>query len=94
MGEFKRGDMYLRDMKNTKGHTSSCTYGQWHPSDRHTAMTSSTDGTVRVWDCERIEQKMVIKPSTQGRVPVTACCYNADGSVIAGVIYGSSTACL
>ena len=46
-GEFKRGDMYLRDLKNTKGHTSGLTGGQWHPTDRHTAMTCSTDGTVR-----------------------------------------------
>lgn len=76
--------MYLRDMKNTKGHTSGCQHGQWHPTERHTAMTCSTDGTVRLWDCEAIEQKLVIKPGASGRVPVTACCYNADGSLIAG----------
>jgi WD40 repeat protein len=84
LGEFKRGDMYLRDMKNTKGHTSGCTGGHWHPVDKHTAMTCSTDGTVRLWDCEAIEQKMVIKPNAQGRVPVSACCYSADGTLIAG----------
>lgn len=76
--------MYLRDLKNTKGHTSGCTSGHWHPTDRATAMTAATDGTVRVWDCEAIEQKMVIKPGVPGRVPITACAYNAEGSLIAG----------
>ncbi len=46
-GEFVRGDMYIRDMKNTKGHVSGLTYGQWHPTDKYTAATSSEDGTVR-----------------------------------------------
>lgn len=84
-GVFKRGDMYLRDLKNTKGHVSSCTDGQWHPVDRQSALTSSTDGTLRLWDCEAIEQKMVIKPTgASGRVPVTACTYSPDGRYIAG----------
>lgn len=34
LGQFVRGDMYIRDQKNTKGHVSGCTGGQWHPSDR------------------------------------------------------------
>ncbi len=33
-GEFVRGDMYIRDMKNTKGHVSGCTGGAWHPTDK------------------------------------------------------------
>ena len=54
--------MYIRDMKNTKGHISGCTFGAWHPTDRYTAITSSEDGSVRLWDCKKIEQKTVIKP--------------------------------
>lgn len=46
-GECVRGDMYIRDMKNTKGHVTGCTYGVWHPTDKFTAATSSEDGTVR-----------------------------------------------
>ena len=34
-GETLQGDMYIRDQKNTKGHVSPCTYGQWHPTDRY-----------------------------------------------------------
>jgi hypothetical protein len=33
-GESIRGDMYIRDARNTKGHVSPTTYGQWHPTDR------------------------------------------------------------
>ncbi len=36
LGEFVRGDMYIRDMKNTKGHVSGLMGGCWHPSDRWT----------------------------------------------------------
>jgi hypothetical protein len=46
-GEFLRGDMYIRDMRNTKGHISGLTAGVWHPTDKYTAMTCSEDGTVR-----------------------------------------------
>jgi WD40 repeat protein len=47
LGECARGDMYIRDMKNTKGHITGCSGGCWHPIDRFTAVTSSEDGTVR-----------------------------------------------
>lgn len=33
-GQFVRGDPYIRDMKNTKGHVGGCTCGQWHPTDK------------------------------------------------------------
>ena len=33
-GETAKGDMYIRDLRNTKGHVSPCTFGQWHPNDR------------------------------------------------------------
>jgi hypothetical protein len=46
-GECVRGDMYIRDMKNTKGHVTGCTGGAWHPTDKFTAATCSEDGTVR-----------------------------------------------
>lgn len=33
-GESLQGDMYIRDLRNTKGHVSPCTNGAWHPLDR------------------------------------------------------------
>lgn len=44
------GDKYIRDMHKTRGHTGMLTYGQWHPTDMNVFMTSSIDGTVRLWD--------------------------------------------
>ena len=58
---------------------------------RGTAMTSSDDGTVRVWDMWELQQKTVIKPSLArpGRVAVTACAYSTDGRLIgAGLMDG------
>lgn len=85
-GELPRGDMYIRDMKNTKGHVSGCTGGAWHPVDKGTGVTSSSDGTLRVWDLWTLEQKTVIKPTLArpGRVSVTTCAWNGDGRVVAG----------
>jgi WD40 repeat protein len=31
---FVKGDMYLRDLSNTKGHTMSVTCVQWHPVEK------------------------------------------------------------
>ena len=33
-GESLRGDMYIRDQRNTKGHISPATGGKWHPTDK------------------------------------------------------------
>ncbi|KAK9812868.1 hypothetical protein WJX72_004992 [[Myrmecia] bisecta] len=91
-GESLQGDMYIRDQKNTKAHVSPCTNGQWHPEDRYTAMTSSEDGTVRIWDTSNVEQKTVIKPTLAkpGRVAVSSATYNGDGSLIAaGLVDGT-----
>jgi hypothetical protein len=41
-GEFKMGDMYIRDPRNTKGHISALTSGQWHPTDRWTVGDSAS----------------------------------------------------
>lgn len=50
LGEFMKGDMYIRDLKNTKGHISGLTWGEWHPKTKETILTSSEDGSLRLWD--------------------------------------------
>ena len=84
-GEFARGDMYLHDVRQTKGHTAGLTSGHWHPVDRSACVTSSDDGTVRIWDVTNLEQKTVIKPNLgkPGRFSVSCCSYNASGSILA-----------
>ncbi|KXZ47241.1 hypothetical protein GPECTOR_37g247 [Gonium pectorale] len=92
LGEFIRGDMYIRDARNTKGHISGLTGGQWHPTDKFTAITSSEDGTVRIWDTHNVAQKTVVKPSLARpvRTAVTAVSYNSTGSLIgAGLADGT-----
>eukprot|EP01071_Lankesteria_metandrocarpae_P011039 Lankesteria_metandrocarpae@DN539_c0_g1_i1.p1 len=44
------GDIYVRDMANTKGHTHMVMDCQWHPFDREKFLTASMDATVRIWD--------------------------------------------
>jgi WD40 repeat protein len=48
--EFVKGDMYIKDLKYTKGHTSNITHGLCNPFDEHLCYTSGVDGTLRVWD--------------------------------------------
>ena len=42
-----KGDMYIRDMRSTKGHVAACTAAAWHVHDRGTVTTAGEDGTVR-----------------------------------------------
>lgn len=99
--KFVRGDMYLRDMANTKGHTMEVTSVCWHPTDKNWAISGSLDGTLRIWDLAgtislgQLVNKTVLKirsppGGAQGRIAVTSCCYSSDGSkVIAGCVDGS-----
>jgi WD40 repeat protein len=61
IAEFVKGDMYLRDKHNTKGHTSEITSAAWHPTNRARFATAGTDSTVRIWDvAKRFKQEEVI----------------------------------
>lgn len=42
-----RGDMYLHDMNNTRGHVSQICDGKWHPKSEELFATCSQDGTIR-----------------------------------------------
>ncbi|GLJ05291.1 hypothetical protein SUGI_0015510 [Cryptomeria japonica] len=87
LGEFVKGDMYLRDLKNTKGHISGLTCGHWHPKEKQMILTSSEDGSLRIWDVNDFKsQKQVVKPklAKPGRVPVTTCAWGINGKCIAG----------
>jgi len=76
--EFVKGDMYLRDMHNTKGHISAITTGTWHPTNRDLCVTAGTDSTLRIWDCNMpLKQKEVIVHKSRaagsaGRTRMTA----------------------
>jgi hypothetical protein len=48
-GESLQGDMYIRDQRNTKGHVSPCTTGQWHPADRCVCCVSKPHSAAACW---------------------------------------------
>lgn len=89
LGEFVKGDMYIRDLKNTKGHISGLTGGEWNPKSKETILTSSEDGSMRLWDVSDFtSQKQVIKPKLVRpmRIPVTSCAWDHEGKRIVGGI--------
>ncbi|XP_041666142.1 WD repeat-containing protein 70 [Cheilinus undulatus] len=84
--ECVKGDQYIVDMANTKGHTAMLNCGCWHPKIKEEFMTCSNDGTVRTWDLESEKKhKSVFKPrSFQGKKVIPTCCtYSRDGKLIA-----------
>ncbi|UNI14213.1 hypothetical protein JDV02_000865 [Purpureocillium takamizusanense] len=84
--EFVKGDMYLRDMHNTKGHISEITTGTWHPTDRNICVTAGTDSTLRVWDVnnKRSQKEVVVFKSkaagSAGRTKMTAVAWGGAAS--------------
>ena len=78
LAEFIKGDMYLRDMNNTKGHVSEVTTGTWNPIDRNICVTAGTDSTLRIWDVnfKRSQKEVIVHKSraagSAGRTRMTA----------------------
>uniref|UniRef100_A0A6M2DQZ9 Putative wd40 domain protein n=1 Tax=Xenopsylla cheopis TaxID=163159 RepID=A0A6M2DQZ9_XENCH len=84
--ECIKGDQYIADQSRTKGHTATLNSGCWHPSIREEFLTSSQDGTCRLWDLSKPKQhKSIMKARTQGGLKAnpTTCSYNRDGNLIA-----------
>ncbi|KAI1393855.1 WD40 repeat-like protein [Hypoxylon trugodes] len=81
--EFVKGDMYLRDMHNTKGHVSEVTTGTWHPTDKNLCVTAGTDSTLRIWDInnKRSQKDVIVFKSkaagAAGRTRMTAVAWDA-----------------
>jgi WD40 repeat protein len=78
LAEFVKGDMYLRDMNNTKGHVSEVTCGTWNPVDRNICVTAGTDSTLRIWDInnKRCQKEIIVYKSraagSAGRTRMTS----------------------
>lgn len=47
---FVKGDNYVTDSSNTKGHTAPVTGVAFHPLVKETCFTCSRDGSIRQWD--------------------------------------------
>ena len=83
LAEFIKGDMYLRDMNNTKGHVSEVTTGTWNPVDRNICVTAGTDSTLRIWDVnfKRSQKEVIVHKSrasgSAGRTRMTAVAWGS-----------------
>lgn len=81
--EFVKGDMYLRDLHNTKGHISEVTCGAWSPTDYDICVTAGTDSTVRIWDVNvgRSQKEVIVHKSriagSAGRTKMTAIAWGS-----------------
>jgi WD40 repeat protein len=91
--ECIKGDQYIVDMANTKGHTAALHTGSWHPKVRGEFLTCSNDATVRIWEVENPKkQRSVFKlrwPQDKKAIP-TACTYSRDGNLIAAACQNGS----
>ncbi|XP_075914406.1 WD repeat-containing protein 70-like, partial [Petromyzon marinus] len=93
VAETVKGDQYITDTAHTKGHVAMLSAGCWNPKLREEFMTSSLDGTVRLWDVENLRCHRAHFRCRSGRgvrtVP-TASCYSRDGCLVcAGCADGS-----
>ncbi|EKE41016.1 WD domain, G-beta repeat-containing protein [Entamoeba nuttalli P19] len=80
----KKGDMYIVDLKKTFGHTSEVTQVQFSPNCENEFISTSVDGTLRIWDVTTMEtsQKEVIKLFKGKRSAGTSCNYNSSGNLV------------
>lgn len=80
--EFVKGDMYLHDMHNTKGHISEISTGAWHPSNKNLCVTAGTDSTLRIWDInfKRSQKEVIVFKSkaagSAGRTKMTTAAWS------------------
>ncbi|KAK2766094.1 WD repeat-containing protein 70 [Arachnomyces sp. PD_36] len=98
--EFVKGDMYLRDMHNTKGHISELTGGTWSPTDYNLCVTAGTDSTLRIWDVNigRMQKEVIVHKSraagSAGRTKMTAVAWGSpvqggNNMLVAAALDGS-----
>ncbi|KAG5658733.1 hypothetical protein KAF25_007286 [Fusarium avenaceum] len=94
--EFVKGDMYLRDMHNTKGHISEITTGTWHPTDKNLCVTAGTDSTLRIWDInnKRSQKDVVVFKSkaagSAGRTKMTAVAWGLSAQTSSNILVAAA----
>uniref|UniRef100_A0AAF5PLI8 WD_REPEATS_REGION domain-containing protein n=1 Tax=Wuchereria bancrofti TaxID=6293 RepID=A0AAF5PLI8_WUCBA len=91
--ETVRGDQYLVDLSNTKGHSGSVNSCCWHPVVKTEFLSCANDGTLRIWStddykeithCINKQRKVIKTKNASGKRTIpTTCCYSRDGKYIA-----------
>lgn len=96
--QFVRGDMYVNDPARTSGHTAPVTGVSWHPLERDVVLTSSLDGSARIWNLNgKTQFKMLVcdkvyrgKNARGQKVAVTSVAFHPGGREFAfGTACGS-----
>ena len=92
--EYKKGDPYLLDMNNTKGHTSAVNQVLWDPTNPDRFLSGSADSTIRIWDKNNTNKQLTViraKNKTATRVQINAIAVDKSGKglVAAGCFDGS-----
>ncbi|KAJ5182648.1 hypothetical protein N7492_000264 [Penicillium capsulatum] len=94
--EFVKGDMYLRDMHNTKGHISEVSSGAWCPTDENLCATAGSDSTIRIWDANvgRAQKEVIVHKSraagSAGRTKMTAVAWGSPKQGGSNVLVGAA----
>ncbi|GAA5941632.1 WD40 repeat domain-containing protein [Sporobolomyces koalae] len=88
IGEFVKGDMYIRDLRHTSGHVAAVSSIAWHPTNSEVFLTASSDSTLRIWDkSNRRQSKSVVVVKSKergGKSKLTACAWSKpDGKLLA-----------
>ncbi|ORY54604.1 WD40-repeat-containing domain protein [Leucosporidium creatinivorum] len=85
--EFKKGDVYIRDLRHTDGHVAAITSVAWNHKNPTLFLTASEDSTLRIWEIsnKRKSKSVIVVKSKErgGRSKVTACAWSMDGKWIA-----------
>jgi len=96
--QFAKGDPYVFNMEKTKGHVNSVTSCLFHPFRKDNLLTSSLDGSVRLWDLSyktafgKLTSKKVfrIKNEQSKKTSVSVATYHPSGRFfVAGTTCGS-----
>jgi len=85
--ECKKGDQYIVDMKNTKGHVSMVHCACWDPKNRDHFASCGDDGTIRLWDINTVKKNkdvIKLKNKQNRKTPCTYCCFDRNGKLIFG----------
>ncbi|CRG99198.1 WD-repeat protein, putative [Plasmodium relictum] len=89
-----RGDMYIKDAKNTKGHTRQINCCRFHPFDENIFISGSLDSTLRIWNlkknnCYGIDNELVhyqcLKILNEKNIMnnnILCCEFNKEGDTI------------
>ncbi|GAA6031509.1 hypothetical protein JCM8097_006490 [Rhodosporidiobolus ruineniae] len=89
IGEFNKGDMYIRDLRNTDGHVAAITSLAWHPTNATTFLTCSSDSSLRIWsttDRRKSKHVLIVRsklPGRGGKTKLTSCCWSPEGKMVA-----------